>query len=178
MKFKQSFSFNEWLKKRDPLLHEQVNESWRANAAAALMGLGSSMGLVNAQSPTPTVNQVNQQEDKPEYYHKQDSTDTSRDKGLKEIYIPKKHKYYPNSVFYVNSGNEVLMEYSPINKYIHIHHEYIWSKIESLFHLNYLQVESIMKAWLKEKPYELGEVTPSAFVVSPLTSWKRIKNLN
>jgi len=91
--------------------------------------------------------------------------------------IPKKHKYYPNSVFYVNSGNEVLMEYSPINKYIHIHHEYIWSKIESLFHLNYLQVESIMKAWLKEKPYELGEVTPSAFVVSPLTSWKTIKNL-
>lgn len=69
--FSVNTSFNEWLKIRDPLLHEQVNESWRANAAAALMGLGSSMGLVNAQSPTPTptptVNQVNQQEDKPEY---------------------------------------------------------------------------------------------------------------
>jgi len=69
--FSVNISFNEWLKIRDPLLHEQVNESWRANAAAALMGLGSSMGLVNAQSPTPnptpTVNQVNQQEDKPEY---------------------------------------------------------------------------------------------------------------
>jgi len=69
--FSVNISFNEWLKIRDPLLHEQFNESWRANAAAALMGLGSSMGLVNAQSPTPTptptVNQVNQQEDKPEY---------------------------------------------------------------------------------------------------------------
>ena len=69
--FSVNTSFNEWLKIRDPLLHEQVNESWKANAAAALMGLGSSMGLVNAQSPTPTptptVNQVNQQEDKPEY---------------------------------------------------------------------------------------------------------------
>jgi len=69
--FSVNISFNEWLKIRDPLLHEQVNESWRANAAAALMGIGSSMGLVNAQSPTPTptptVNQVNQQEDKPEY---------------------------------------------------------------------------------------------------------------
>lgn len=64
MKFKQSFSFNEWLKKRDPLLHEQVNEGWKANAAAALMGLGSSMGLVNAQSPTPTPNQAKQQEDR------------------------------------------------------------------------------------------------------------------
>jgi hypothetical protein len=92
--------------------------------------------------------------------------------------IQKKHKYYPNSVFYVNSDNEVLMEYSPINKYIHIHHEYIYLKIQSLFHLNYLQVQSIIKVWLKEKPYELGEVTPSAFVVSPLTSWKRHTNWN
>lgn len=69
--FSVNISFNEWLKIRDPLLHEQFNESWRANAAAALMGIGSSMGLVNAQSPTPTpkptVNQVNQQENKPEY---------------------------------------------------------------------------------------------------------------
>lgn len=65
--FSVNTSFNEWLKIRDPLLHEQVNESWKANAAAALMGIGSSMGLVNAQSPTPTVNQVNQQENKPEY---------------------------------------------------------------------------------------------------------------
>jgi hypothetical protein len=71
MNSKQPLSFHEWLKIRDPLLHEQVNESWKANAAALLMGLGSSMGLVNTQSPTPTptptVNQVNQQEDKPEY---------------------------------------------------------------------------------------------------------------
>ena len=60
--FSVNTSFNEWLKIRDPLLHEQVNESWKANAAAALMGLGSSMGLVNAQSPTPTPTPtVNQQ---------------------------------------------------------------------------------------------------------------------
>ena len=64
MNSKQPLSFHEWLKIRDPLLHEQVNESWKANAAAVLMGLGSSMGLVNAQSPTPTANQVNQQEDR------------------------------------------------------------------------------------------------------------------
>jgi len=62
--FSVNISFNEWLKIRDPLLHEQFNESWRANAAAALMGIGSSMGLVNAQSATPTVNQAKQQEDR------------------------------------------------------------------------------------------------------------------
>jgi hypothetical protein len=90
---------------------------------------------------------------------------------------PKKHKDFPNSVFYVNSGDEVIMEYNQRNKYIHIHHEYIWSKIQSLFHLNHREVQSIMKIWLEET-YKLGEVTPSVFVVSPLTSWKTIKNLN
>lgn len=32
-----------------------------------------------------------------DYNDKQDSTDTSSDKGVKEIYIPKKHKYYNKS---------------------------------------------------------------------------------
>ena len=89
---------------------------------------------------------------------------------------PKKHKDYPKSVFYVNSSNEVIMEYGERNKYIHIHHEYIWSKIQSLFHLNHREVQSIMKIWLEET-YKLEGVIPSVYVVSPLTSWKTIKNL-
>jgi hypothetical protein len=64
-------NFKQWLINEEIYTNNTTNESWRANAAAALMGLGSSMGLVNAQSPTPTpkptVNQVNQQENKPEY---------------------------------------------------------------------------------------------------------------
>ena len=64
-------NFKQWLINEEIYTNNTTNESWKANAAAALMGLGSSMGLVNAQSPTPTpkptVNQVNQQENKPEY---------------------------------------------------------------------------------------------------------------
>ena len=64
-------NFKQWLINEEIYTNNTTNESWRANAAAALMGLGSSMGLVNAPTPTPTptptVNQVNQQENKPEY---------------------------------------------------------------------------------------------------------------
>ena len=57
-------NFKQWLINEEIYTNNTTNESWRANAAAALMGLGSSMGLVNAQSPTPTVNQAKQQEDR------------------------------------------------------------------------------------------------------------------
>ena len=66
---------------------------------------------------------------------------------------------YPNSVFYVNSDNQVMMEYIQENERIYIHNDHIWSKIVSLFHLNYNDTESIMKVWLEET-YKLGGVTP------------------
>jgi hypothetical protein len=73
--------------------------------------------------------------------------------------MPKKHKDHPNSVFYVNSSNEVMMKYDKKNEYVFIHYENIWSKIESLFHLNYGETQSIMKTWLEEA-YKLKGVTP------------------
>ena len=73
--------------------------------------------------------------------------------------IPKKDKNYPNSVFYVNSNNKVMMEYNQENNYVYIHYDHIWSKIESLFHLNSRETQSIMKIWLEET-YKLGGVTP------------------
>ena len=72
---------------------------------------------------------------------------------------PKKHKDHPNSVFYVNSDNEVMMEYDKEKEYVFIHYENIWSKIKSLFHLNYNDIQSIMKVWVEED-YKLGGVTP------------------
>ena len=43
---------------------------------------------------------------------------------------PKTIKKYRNSVFYVNSSNEVMMEYDKENEDVYIHYEYIWLKIE------------------------------------------------
>ena len=72
---------------------------------------------------------------------------------------PKKHKDHPNLVFYVNSGNEVMMEYTQENERVYINYDHIWSKVESLFHLEYDDILSIMKVWLEED-YKLGGVTP------------------
>jgi hypothetical protein len=63
---------------------------------------------------------------------------------------PKKHKDFPNSVFYVNPSNEVIMEYDKGTERVYINYGQIWLKIESLFHLNYSDVQSIIKVWLEE----------------------------
>jgi len=73
---------------------------------------------------------------------------------------PKTTEKYPNSVFYVNPNNEIMMEYDKENGYVFIHNDHIWSKIESLFHLNYDDTQSIMKVWLEES-YKLEGVTPT-----------------
>jgi hypothetical protein len=73
---------------------------------------------------------------------------------------PKTTEEYPNSVFYVNSSNEVMMKYDKKNEYVFIRYENIWSKIELLFHLNYDDIQSIMKVWLEEA-YKLEGVTPT-----------------
>lgn len=87
---------------------------------------------------------------------------------------PKKHKDYPNSVFYVNSVNEVLMEYKK-NEYIFIHYDQILSKLESFFHLNYGDIKSITKIWLEEA-YKLGNLKPRLILFAVLLSWKRLTN--
>jgi hypothetical protein len=88
---------------------------------------------------------------------------------------PKKHKDHPNSVFYVNPSNEVMMEYDKKNRDVYIDYEHIWSKVESLFHLNYDDIQSIMKVWLDEA-YKLGGVTPSGWNYDTLSGWMRLTN--
>jgi hypothetical protein len=79
----------------------------------------------------------------------------------------KKRKDHPNSVFYVNSNNLVMMEYDQENEDVFITYNHIWSKIELLFHLNYDDIQSIMKVWLEEA-YKLGGVTPCGWRYKPV----------
>ncbi len=71
----------------------------------------------------------------------------------------KTHPNYPNSVFYVNFDNIVLMEYHKKNKNVFINYDQIWSKIKLLFSLNHNYTQSIIKNWF-EKTYDLNEVKP------------------
>jgi hypothetical protein len=63
---------------------------------------------------------------------------------------PKKRKDKPNVLFYVNSDNEVLMGYDKDNNYLWVSEPRIWLMIESLFHLKYGEIYSIMNLWLKD----------------------------
>ena len=67
---------------------------------------------------------------------------------------PKTSSKHPNSVFYADSDNEVMMEYNEKIGEVYIHYNNIWSKIESLFSLNYSETQSIIKVWL-ERDYNL-----------------------
>jgi hypothetical protein len=112
---------------------------------------------------------------------------------------PKTTEKYPNSVFYVNSNNEITMEYNQENYRVYINYDHIWSKIESLFHLNYGDIQSFIKVWLEdtyklegvtptvrftrsiwrlEDTYKLEGVTPSIFYSNREVRWMRIKTLD
>ena len=71
----------------------------------------------------------------------------------------KKHKGYPNLVFYVNSGDEVMMEYDKENEWVFIDYGRIWLKLESLFGLKPRETRSILGHWL-DKSYDLRGVIP------------------
>jgi hypothetical protein len=60
-----------------------------------------------------------------------------------------------------------MMEHNQKNECVYIHYDHIWSKIESLFHLNYGDAESIMKVWVEEA-YKLEGVTPYFAIAFPL----------
>jgi hypothetical protein len=71
----------------------------------------------------------------------------------------KKHKDNPNSVFYVNSDDEVMMEHDKNTNNVWIDYFKIWSKLESLFYIKNDDIQLIMKEWLEEH-YNLKGVTP------------------
>ena len=61
--------------------------------------------------------------------------------------------------FYANLNNEIMIEYDVQEDLVYIHWDF-WSKIESLFQLNYNDTQSIMKVWLGEKFKELEGIKP------------------
>ena len=88
---------------------------------------------------------------------------------------PKTSSEYPDSVFYVDSDNEIMMEYVKKNKYVYIHYYHIWSKIESLFSFNYSETQSIMKVWLEET-YNLKDLKHCMQQVNVISRWRRLTN--
>ena len=89
---------------------------------------------------------------------------------------PKTSSEFPNLVFYVNSDNEAMMEYDNKTERVYINYDNIWSKIESLFHINRDDVQLIMKVWLEET-YKLGVVTPDVTFDAVHIRWRETYKL-
>ena len=81
---------------------------------------------------------------------------------------------YPNSVFYVDSSNNVLIEYNKINEDVHIHYNQIWAKLELLFSLNYVYIQFIMENWLEEH-YKLVNLKHINGKFNNRLDWKVVK---
>jgi hypothetical protein len=86
------------------------------------------------------------------------------------------HNTYPESLFYVNPKNIVIMEWVPEYEDIWVNKEYIWSKIESIFHLSEMDTQSIMEIWLKDT-YGLKDATPHSDLGWYEFRWKMITDI-
>lgn len=80
---------------------------------------------------------------------------------------------FTDSVFFVNSDNEILMEYLKDMNRVFIHYGKIWSKIEKLFSLKFRETQSIMKHWLEEH-YNFRDITPTHNTAYDATGWDNI----
>ena len=63
-----------------------------------------------------------------------------------------------------------MIEHDLQEDLVYIHWD-LWSKIASLFQLNYNDTQSIMKVWLEET-YKLKDVTPLEDLLLFLPTWE------
>ena len=85
----------------------------------------------------------------------------------------KTNQIYPNSVFYVDSSNNVLIEYDKRNEDVYIHYDQIWLKLLSYFPIERNDINLILKDWLKED-YKLVNLRSIRVKDNHHLSWKVI----
>jgi len=88
---------------------------------------------------------------------------------------PKKHKDFPDVVFYVDSSNNVILQYAKLNEHVYIHYGDIWSLLEKIFHIGHNDVKSIIKIWL-EDTYKLKGVRPIVNTKASIFNWEELTN--
>jgi hypothetical protein len=88
---------------------------------------------------------------------------------------PKKHKDFPDVVFYVDSSNNVILQNDKLNEHVYIHYGDIWPHLEKIFHIGHNDVKSIIKVWL-EDTYKLKGVRPIVNSKASIFSWEELTN--
>ena len=81
---------------------------------------------------------------------------------------------HPESLFFVK-GKEVLMELNTENMRLEVDCDTIWEDLETVFSIDYDDVENIIKKWM-EDTYNLRGVRPERSVRGKPNRWKRLIN--
>jgi len=81
---------------------------------------------------------------------------------------------HPDSVFYVNPKNKVIIEWVPKDDGVWVNSD-IWLNIESIFNFNDMDTQSIMQVWLRDT-YGLKDVRPDSESGWYEFRWGRVEN--
>jgi hypothetical protein len=79
---------------------------------------------------------------------------------------------HPERLFFVR-GKKVLMELNIENMRLEVDYDTIWEDLETVFSIDYDDVENIIKKWVEET-YNLRGVRPERSVRSKPNRWKRL----
>ena len=90
---------------------------------------------------------------------------------------PKTSSRYPNSIFYVDSDEKVLMEYEKENKDFYISHPHLWKKINSLFLIGMFDTEQILEHWLINA-YHIEKSSLPPIPTERRSRWNYVNNLS
>ena len=88
-----------------------------------------------------------------------------------EPHEEKRTKKHPKSVFWVKDG-EIIAEIEKSKDFFVS--PQIWKNIMSMFSLEYVETQQVIKEWLEEH-YKLGGLTPILIYKQKAVSWKNIK---
>jgi hypothetical protein len=59
-------------------------------------------------------------------------------------------RQYPDYLFY-RKDNKIIFDYNKKNGVVYINYGEIWSFFESVFGMNYQQIQDLTKAWVEER---------------------------
>ena len=81
---------------------------------------------------------------------------------------------YQDYIFFMKDG-EVIFNYNRKNGSCYISYEEIWSFLESVFQLEYGEIQDITREWVEEH-YKLEVTTTILTSDNPRTGWRNITN--
>jgi hypothetical protein len=83
-----------------------------------------------------------------------------------------------NKTYYVNEDRLPLFYYyqDSKNEYVYINYREIWSFLESMFGMEYQQIQGVMRDWLEET-YNLKGLTPIQYPILLLLALEETYNL-